>query len=88
MFDDVRFNARERSGEKRRAFLCRVTDGRAAAIVEGVSEEASPEFFPDMGEAKRKFVLLVPDIRIPVYLDYELKAVGRTLETLSAPAAA
>lgn len=82
--DDVRFNGRERAGEKRRVFVCRLTDGRVAVIADKTPDESPPDFFPDLGAAKQQIALLVPDIRIPIFQDYELKAVRRQLNELSA----
>lgn len=81
--DDVRFNARERAGDKRRAFVCRLTDGRIAAIYDGVSEDAEPEMMASLDQAKRQLALLVPDPRVPLYQDHELKIVQRALAGIS-----
>ncbi len=84
--DDMRFNGRERSGGKRRAFICRLTNGQIAVINEGMSGEDQPAIYPDLSAVKQAFVLLIPEMRIPVYEEYELRAVQRTLATPTAPA--
>lgn len=86
VFEDVRFNGRERAGEKRRAFVCRLTDGRIAVIHEGMPQEADAELHADLAAIKQAYALLVPEIRIPVYQERELKVVQRKLETLSTAA--
>ena len=79
--DDVKFNGRERAGAKRRVFVCRLTDGRLAVLPESQEEEML--CFSTVAELKQQILLLVPEIRIPVYEDYELNAVRQKLKGLS-----
>jgi len=81
--DDVRFNARERLGEKRRAFVCRLTDGRVAIIFDGAGEDEPPAIANDLDQVKQQVALLVPDIRIPLYEEHELKLVKQKLAGIS-----
>jgi len=81
--DDIRFNARERLGEKRRAFVCRLTDGRVAIIYDGAGEDEPPATVNDLDQAKRQVALLVPDIRVPLYEEHELKLVKQKLAGIS-----
>jgi len=81
--DDVRFNGRQREGDRRRVFVCRLTDRRVAVVLESPEEEAQLLYFPDLAEAKRQIAFLVPDARIPMYEPYELSALTRKLNGLS-----
>ena len=74
---DVRLNGKERSGEKRRVFVCRLTDGRIAVLAPRESD--IPTFYPTLTAVKQDIAVLVPDIRIPIYDEYELKGIGRSL---------
>ncbi len=77
MLLDLRLNGKERGEEKRRAFVCRLTDGRIAVLVPGKTDPVS--FFPTLAAAKQEYAVLIPDTRIPMYDEYELKDVRRTL---------
>ena len=77
MLMDLRLNGKERGEEKRRAFVCRLTDGRIAVLVPGSSDPVT--YFTTLAAAKQEFAVLVPDIRIPMYDEHELKDVRRTL---------
>lgn len=82
MVMDVRFNGRKRAEDRCRVFVCRLTDGRMAVVPECV--EADIDFYHNLAEVKQQIALLIPDIRIPIYGDYELEGVRRVLNTAMA----
>lgn len=77
MVMDVRFNGRMRTEDRWRVFVCRLTDGRYAVVPEALDAEVL--FYPNLAEVKQHVALLVLDIRIPLYQDYELAEVRRVL---------
>ncbi len=82
MVMDVRFNGRKRTEDRCRVFVCRLTDGRMAVVPE--SHEADVYFYHNLAEVKQQVALLIPDIRIPIYGDYELDGVRKLLTTAAA----
>lgn len=46
--------------------------------------EADIYFYHNLAEVKQQVVLLVPDIRIPIYGDYELNGVRQVLNNAAA----
>ncbi len=74
---EAKYNAKQRTGAKSRAFVCRLTDGRVAMLLEG--EESGPQFARTFDEVKKAVALLVPEIRIPMYDEHELPHVLRLL---------
>lgn len=86
--DEVKFNGRERAGDRRRVFVCRLTDGRLAAIAEGVAENAPLRYFATVNDVKQQVAIMLPDVRIPVYDSYEIPDVVRRLNALASGATA
>jgi hypothetical protein len=82
---EAKFNAKQRTGSKGRAFVCRLTDGRVALMLEG--EDLEMQFVRTFDDVKKVVALLVPEIRIPMYDEHELPQVRRLLEESSACAA-
>ena len=82
----MKHNGREQADEKRYVFVCRLTDGRLAALPQGSYD--MPEFFHDIVQLKSRIMLTVPEFRIPVYEQYELNDLKAELEGQPADEAA
>jgi hypothetical protein len=74
----MKYNGREQGDQKRHVFVCKLTDGRLAALPQGNYD--APDIFDDMAELKSRIMLTVPDIRIPVYEKHELVGLKTELD--------
>jgi hypothetical protein len=80
---DVKFNARERIGDKRRAFVCRLTSGSFAIVYDGKADDVRTMLINNLNDVKREVALLVPDQRIPIYDETEMALVRHELAAAS-----
>jgi len=82
----MKHNGRELADPKRRVFVCRLTDGKFAALFEGSYD--TPMYFADIANVRTSMILTVQESRIPLYEQYELNGLPAELEAQSATEAA
>ena len=78
--EDVAFNGRELSGERRRVFVCRTTLGGYLVVPAGAASLDDCAHFATPGEVKGNVFLRVHEAHVPFFDDAELPAVLRFLD--------